>query len=223
MKTHYNEVKELRLFKSIKEEEFNRLYTSMGMYVKRYKKGSYIALSEEPVRCVSIVLEGVVHMESEDVWGNRTILVFMNRGDLFGETFACGTSQASVVNFLAARDVVALNIPFQAVMQLTPDMDRSQVQLMGNILTSIADKNVRLMQKLDIVSKRTLREKLLTYFSLMARAHGSNEFDVPLGRVGLGEYLCADRSALTRELSRMRDDGLIEYEKNHFRLLVDAI
>lgn len=223
MKTHYNEVKELRLFKNIKEEEFNRLYTSMGMYVKRYKKGSYITLSEEPVRCVSIVLEGVVHMESEDVWGNRTILVFMNRGDLFGETFACGTSQASVVNFLAARDVVALNIPFQAVMQLTPDMDRSQVQLMGNILTSIADKNVRLMQKLDIVSKRTLREKLLTYFSLMARAHGSDEFDVLLGRVGLGEYLCADRSALTRELSRMRDDGLIEYEKNHFRLLVDAI
>lgn len=223
MKTHYNEVKELRLFKNIKEEEFNRLYTSLGMYVKRYKKGSYITLSEEPVRCVSIVLEGVVHMESEDVWGNRTILVFMNRGDLFGETFACGTSQASVVNFLAARDVVALNIPFQAVMQLTPDMDRSQVQLMGNILTSIADKNVRLMQKLDIVSKRTLREKLLTYFSLMARAHDSNEFDVPLGRVGLGEYLCADRSALTRELSRMRDDGLIEYEKNHFRLLVDAI
>ena len=223
MKTHYNEVKELRLFKNIKEEEFNRLYTSLGMYVKRYKKGSYITLSEEPVRCVSIVLEGVVHMESEDVWGNRTILVFMNRGDLFGETFACGTSQASVVNFLAARDVVALNIPFQAGMQLTPDMDRSQVQLMGNILTSIADKNVRLMQKLDIVSKRTLREKLLTYFSLMARAHDSNEFDVPLGRVGLGEYLCADRSALTRELSRMRDDGLIEYEKNHFRLLVDAI
>ena len=78
MKTHYNEVKELRLFKNIKEEEFNRLYTSLGMYVKRYKKGSYIALSEEPVRCVSIVLEGVVHMESEDVWGNRTILVFMN-------------------------------------------------------------------------------------------------------------------------------------------------
>ena len=83
----------------------------------------------------------------------------------------------------------------------------------------IADKNVQLMEKVKIISKRTLREKILTYFSLQAQLKGSKEFDLPIGRIGLAEYLCADRSALTRELARMKDDGLISFERNHFRLL----
>ena len=89
-------------------------------------------------------------------------------------------------------------------------------------MTLLADKNVRFVQKLEIVSKRTLREKLMTYLSFMAKVYNSLEFDLPLGRVALSEYLCVDRSALTRELSRMKEDGLIEFEKNHFKVLASV-
>jgi CRP-like cAMP-binding protein len=83
----------------------------------------------------------------------------------------------------------------------------------------IADKNRDLMQKVDVVSKRTIREKLLAYLSIQAQVQNSRYFEIPLGRVELAEYLCVDRSALTRELAKMKEDGLIDYDKNCFRIL----
>ena len=87
------------------------------------------------------------------------------------------------------------------------------------MLTRIADKNVQLMQKVKIISQKTLRDKILTYLSLQVRLQGSRRIELPLGRIGLAEYLCADRSALTRELVRMREEGIIEYHRNSFELL----
>ena len=69
------------------------------------------------------------------------------------------------------------------------------------------------------MSKRTIREKLLTYLSIQAQVQGSRYFEIPFGRVELAEYLCVDRSALTRELTKMKADGLIDYDKNCFRIL----
>ena len=83
----------------------------------------------------------------------------------------------------------------------------------------IADKNRDLMRKIDVVSKRTIREKLLAYLSIQAQVHNARYFVVHLGRVELAEYLCVDRSALTRELAKMKEDGLIDYDKNCFRIL----
>jgi CRP-like cAMP-binding protein len=83
----------------------------------------------------------------------------------------------------------------------------------------IADKNRDLMRKVDVVSKRTIREKLLAYLSIQAQVQRDRYFEIPLGRVELAEYLCVDRSALTRELVKMKEEGLIDYDKNCFRLL----
>ena len=83
----------------------------------------------------------------------------------------------------------------------------------------IAKKNRDLMRKVEVVSKRTIRERLLAYLSIQAQIQESRYFEIPLGRVELAEYLCVDRSALTRELAKMKDDGLIDYDKNCFRIL----
>lgn len=90
MKTKFEDVKELRAFSGFNAEMYKEVLLSIGAYEKKFPKGAYIALSEEKVGCVSVILSGTVHMESEDIWGNKTILVFMNRGDLFGETFRAG-------------------------------------------------------------------------------------------------------------------------------------
>lgn len=158
-------------------------------------------------------------MVSEDIWGNKTILVFMHKGELFGETFACGSSTASIVSFFAAENVRALYLPFDKIMHSCSKNCAFHQRLLENVLTMIANKNIQLMQKVEIISKRTLREKLLTYFSLQAQLQGKKQIELPVGRIGLADYLCADRSALTRELSRMKNDGLIDFNKNSFTLL----
>lgn len=222
MKYTYERVQELRAFKDLEKSDFMDLFKSVGMFSKKFKKGAYMALSEEVVPCVSVIVSGIVHMVSEDIWGNRTIIVFMNRGDLFGESFACSSNQVSLVNFYAASEVEAIYIPYESLLKEVSNGSSSSAaaqQLWQNIMGLLADKNVRFVQKLEIVSKRTLREKLMTYLSFMSKVYNSLEFDLPLGRVALSEYLCVDRSALTRELSRMQQDGLIQYEKNHFKIL----
>ena len=83
----------------------------------------------------------------------------------------------------------------------------------------IANKNRDLMRKMEVISKRTLREKILAYLSIQAQLHDARYFEIPLGRVEWAEYLCADRSALTRELVKMKEDGLIDYDRNCFRIL----
>ena len=219
MNSIYSELVHMPLFQGIAPEELQAMMKCIGAYARHHKKGSYIAFSEEPVRCVSVVLQGCVHMISEDIWGSKALLVVMHKGELFGESFACGTSMAAVVSFQAAEEVRALYMPFERVMHSCPNSCQFHHRLVENMLTRIADKNVQLMQKVKIISQKTLRDKILTYLSLQVRLQGSRRIELPLGRIGLAEYLCADRSALTRELVRMREEGIIEYHRNSFELL----
>ena len=87
------------------------------------------------------------------------------------------------------------------------------------MVTLVADKNARLMAKVEVISQKSLREKILTFLSLQAQMQGSGYFEIPMSRQELAEYLCADRSALSRELSGMKADGLLDYDRNTFRLL----
>ena len=123
------------------------------------------------------------------------------------------------MTFLVSEDARILFLPFDRVMHSCTMACRFHHKLVENMVRIIADKNRDLMRKVDIVSKRTIREKLLTYLSIQAQAQGSRYFEIPFGRVELAEYLCVDRSALTRELTKMKADGLIDYDKNCFRIL----
>ena len=109
-------------------------------------------------------------------------------------------------------------IPFNKVMHTCTMACAFHHRLVENMVRLIADKNRDLMRKVEVVSKKNLREKILAYLSLQAQLHESRYFEIPLGRVELADYLCADRSALTRELGKMRSDGLIDYDKNMFRI-----
>ena len=219
MRTEYDDFLQLPLFQGIKADELQAMLKCIGAYDRYHKKGEYISMSSEALRCVSLILQGTVHMISEDIWGSKALLVVMHKGELFGESFACGTSMAAVVSFQAAEEVRALYMPFERVMHSCPNSCQFHHRLVENMLTRIADKNVQLMQKVKIISQKTLRDKILTYLSLQVRLQGSRRIELPLGRIGLAEYLCADRSALTRELVRMREEGIIEYHRNSFELL----
>lgn len=209
----------LPLFGGIQSKDYGAMLSCVGYHVGSYQKGETIALEEEHIKHVGIVLSGAVDMVKEDLWGNRTMLMRLRAKALFGETFACGSDTLSVVSFLAAEDAEILFLPFWKVMHSCSMACEFHHRLTENMVRLIADKNRDLMRKIEVISKKTLREKIMAYLSLQAQMTGQRYFELPLGRGELADYLCADRSALTRELSNMRAEGLIDFDKNMFRIL----
>lgn len=207
------------LFTGIDAADFEGMLGCIGYHVKDYQKGEIIALEEENINHVGVVLEGAVDMLKEDVWGNRTMLVRTYPQDIFGETFACGEDALSVVTFAAAENCRVLFLSFCRVMHTCTHACQFHQTLIENMVRLIARKNRELMRKVEVVSKKTLREKILAYLSIQSQAQGSRRFEIPLGRVEWAEYLNADRSALTRELAKMKDEGLIDYQRNSFEIL----
>ena len=214
-------VKNLRspLFLGIQPEDMEGMLGCIGYYVREYHKGEVIAFEAETINHVGVVLDGAVDMIKEDVWGNRTMLLRSYPQDVFGETFACGEDSLSVVTFVASEDCKVLFLSFCRVMHTCTHACVFHQTLIENMVRIIARKNRELMRKIEVVSKKTLREKILAYLSIQSQAQGASRFEIPLGRVEWAEYLCADRSALTRELAKMKDEGLIDYHRNSFEIL----
>ena len=218
MKNIMNEVHS-PLFHGIKPDELNAMLGCIGYHIGTFKKGDIVAFEGDNLKRIGIIISGAVDMVKEDLWGNKTMLVRMRKDELFGETFACGSDSLSVVTFMVSEDAKVLFMPFDRVMHSCTMACQFHHRLIENMVKIIADKNRDLMRKVDVVSKRTIREKLLAYLSIQAQVQDSRYFEIPMGRVELAEYLCVDRSALTRELAKMKEDGLIDYDKNCFRIL----
>ena len=213
-----NEVKS-PLFDGISSEDRKTMLGCIGYHIGTFQKGDIVAFEEDNIKHIGILLSGSVDMVKEDLWGNKTMLVRMHKDEVFGETFAGGEDNMSVGNFVVSEDAKILFMPFDRVMHSCTMACVFHHRLIENMVHIIANKNRDLMRKVEVVSKRTIREKLLTYLSIQAQVQKTRYFEIPLGRVELAEYLCVDRSALTRELTKMKDDGLIDYDKNCFRIL----
>lgn len=207
------------LFDGIRPEDRNAVLGCIGYHIGTYKRGDIVAFEAENIKHIGILLSGSVDMIKEDLWGNKTMLVRSHKDEMFGETFACGEDNQSVVTFLVSEDAKILFMPFDRAMHSCTMACAFHQKLIQNMVHIIANKNRDLMRKVEVVTKRSIREKLLTYLSIQAQTQESRYVEIPLGRGELAEYLCVDRSALTRELAKMKEDGLIDYHRNCFRLL----
>ncbi len=216
---YMDELGSIPLFSGIAPKDLSAMLGCLGVHLKSFEKGEYIYLRDNDILSVGVVLSGTVQMIREDVWGNKALLVNMKKGELFGETFVCGDLHNRLVSFVAGGKAVVLFAPFKRVISSCSQSCAFHRRLIENLIVAIADKNVTLMEKVDIISKRSLREKIFEYLSLRAEYAGKMSFDIPLGRVQLAEYLHADRSALTRELNLMAEEGLIDFHRNTFRIL----
>ncbi len=207
------------LFQNMTSQDVEAALSCVGAFVKEFSKDEFIFLEEDKVQCVGCVVKGSVQMIREDIWGNKVVLLTVGAKELFGESFACKKDAAASVSFQANEDTSVLFLPFDRVMHSCTNACGHHQKLMTNMVAVMAEKNARLITKLDIISKKTLRDKIAAYLLVEASNHQSSYFEIPMGRVQLAEFLNADRSALTRELNLMQEEGLIDYEKNTFRIL----
>ena len=154
----------------------------------------------------------------EDFWGNRNILAAVGAGHCFAETFACSPGAVLNVSVIAETNVQVLFLNVKRILTTCPSTSSHHSRMIRNLLSELAEKNLRLNEKITHLGQRSRRAKILSYLSAEAQRHGSAEFDIAFSRQQLADYLSVDRSGLSMELSRMQEEGLLEYRKNHFVL-----
>lgn len=218
MGTKYNFLLKTPLFHGICEDELKPLLKSMHYSVRKYEKGEIILHTGDIGRPLGIVLSGKVHIEKCDFWGNKTILDSLGKGQVFAETYACNPDIPLMVSVMARDDC---EIMFLEVVSLLADKtySRSEQQLLTNLFRVSARKNLILSQRIFHTSPKTIRGRLISYLSAQATLSDSQYFDIDFDRQQLADYLNVDRSALSAELGKMKREGLIDFQKNSFKLI----
>ena len=218
MKNYLEVLQKTPLFYKMKESEIETILKCLNAMKRAYKKDEIILLAGEPVSQVGLVLEGSVQILREDISGSRTIFANLLAGDLFAEAFACSNLKILPVTVLSVTGSVILFIDYRRIITACSSACVFHIRLIENMMAVLADKNIMLNQKIEHISKRTTREKLLSYLSEQAARHGANEFSIPFNRQQLADYLCVDRSAMSGTLCKLRDEGILSFHRNAFKL-----
>ena len=205
------------LFGQIKEEEIPGILSCLSSRRVSCRKNEFICRPGDLLSSVGLVLAGEVHIIKEDFWGNRTILGKAEPGQLFAESYACAGRPLEV----AVTADCDSEILFLDIRNLLNSCSRScpfHQRLIQNFAGILSRKNLMLTKKIEHMSRRSLRDKLLSYLSDESARQQSTSFSIPFNRQQLADYLCVDRSALSRELSLLREEGILQYHKSHFEL-----
>ena len=210
---------DIPLFQGLEREEISEVLQKFHGLIKHFSKSDYIYLAGDCVENLCVVLDGTVQMIKEDIWGEKSIIANLGAGSVFAENFLGKLGDRSVVSYFVASDSEILMLPLGRALFEANTASKASQRLMCNIVSILADNNTRLIEKTEILCKKTLRSKILAYLEQEERNNQSHQFTIPFNRTDLANYLDADRSALTRELARMKDEGIIDYTKNTFTLL----
>ena len=218
MREYLEILKTSGLFRGMKEEEILSILDCLGAEEGSFGKGEYLFRQGDEIHSIAVLLSGKVRIESTDFWGERHILGVVVPGEIFAEAYAFDGE--TILNDVIAEEMsLVLFLNAEKVLRTCSSSCPFHTSLIDNLFCMIARKNRNLVQKINQVTKRSTREKVLSYLSDQAKKCGNNQFSIPLNRQALADYLAVDRSALSSVLSRLRDEKIIEFHKNEFKLL----
>ena len=205
------------LFKDISENNMDKILFCLNAKKKQYKKQETVVSFGSKSSLFGVLLSGAIEIHQEDFQGNITIVAQISPGQLFGEAFACAavplpvTVQASESSTVLWLDYDRLLSPCQHVCDF-------HTAVIKNMMKILANKNIFLNARIGHLAKRTLREKVLSYLTEQSRRHGCDSFTIPFNRQKMADYLAADRSALSSVLSKLKSEGIIDFQKNKFTI-----
>ena len=218
MKKYIEILKQTQLFAGIKDNELSSMLDCLQATIKTYKKGEYIFREGDYIDKITILVQGKLIIQKDDFWGNRSIVSAIRIGEMFGEAYATPDSGAILNDVIAEECSTVISFNIYKLLTMCPSSCRFHSIVIQNLFFAISEKNRKLVQKLGHMSKRTTREKLISYLSEEAKKNNSSNFEIPFNRQQLADFLSVDRSAMSNELCKMRDDGMIEFKKNKFKL-----
>ena len=207
-----------RLFQGIREHEIEAMLTCLSAEERTYGKDAYIYRAGDVTGRLGVVMEGAVNIIKDDVWGNRKIIENIGGGQIFGETYACLKGEPLMVDVQASERSRILFMDVNRILTTCSSSCDFHNRLIRSLMYVLAGKNLMLTKKMDIITPKSLRERVMVYLSQESVKQESRTITVPFNRQQMADYLSVDRSALSAELSRMQRDGVISYEKNRFTI-----
>ena len=203
------------LFKGFDEAEVNALLTALNAREKKFRKGTMIFHSGDIISTLCFLTSGSVTIESNDMWGNRTILNLVGKGQFFAESYALLPNEPMLVDVCANEDCTIVFLDMKAIGKLDESI---RARLLSNLLMITTRKNLHLSSRSFHTAPRQVRGRIMAYLNTVSVQKHSREFDIPFDRQQLADYLNVERSVLSNELSKMQRDGLIRCRKNHFEI-----
>lgn len=211
-------LKKSPLFYGVSDDELYTLLKCCGAEQTRYEEGEYIYRMGESLDSIMVLLSGSAMVMQENFWGKREELYRVKEGEIFGESYSCSRTAVLPVNVVAEQFCEVVFLTYQRMITFCSLACDFHTRLIQNMLRVLSEQNVKLENKLEHMSRKTTRDKLLSYLSQQAVVNGGRDFVIPHSRQELAGYLGVDRSAMSNELSKMKAEGLLEFQRNHFVL-----
>lgn len=206
------------LFHGMTPEETEQMLGCLSARTKKFDKNQTVCSMGEPITDMGLILSGSVNLIKHDVWGNQAILEHIPKGQVFGEAYACLKEEPLMIDVIAAQQSEILFLNAGRIMETCPVSCSFHSRLIRNLVHTLAKRNLTLTGKMDHITPRTIRDRVLAYLSAQAVKQGSYTFDIPFNRQQLADYLSVDRSALSAELSKLQKENLICFRKNKFTI-----
>lgn len=220
MKKYLKILKKSQLFSGVAEDEIEAMLDCLSAELRTYQKGSYVLHQGEYLHHITVLVAGSLLIQKDDFWGNRSIVNKISVGEMFGEAYVAPGSEALLNDVIATEDSAIIFFDVHKILTTCSSACRFHSMVIQNLFYAISVKNRGLVQKLGHMSRRTTREKLLSYLSEQAKKQGTSSFEIPFNRQQLADFLSVDRSAMSNELCKLRDEGLLSFERNRFQLYV---
>lgn len=216
MEFYIKKIKNSSLFSNIEENEIKIILNCLLLNIKHYQKNEYIFNIGDKINGLALIVNGSIHLEKEDFLGNKTIISQLCNNEIFGASYYYD-NEPIPYNIISKKDTSIMFFNMKKTFNINCPCCNANLKIMDNFLKIILQKNKNINKKLEHISQRTIRNKILSYLSEEALNNG-NSFFIQFNRQQLADYLCIDRSALSNELSKMRNEGLIKFNKNYFEL-----
>lgn len=207
------------LFAGIEPNDISSLLCCIGANIVHYNKGNYVLRQGDHINDIALLLDGILHIQNDDFWGNRSILRDVSAGEIFGEAYIQSGSTPIINDVVAVENCTIMFLNAGKILSSCSSACCFHTQVIQNMFFIISQKNRILVQKLSHLAKRSTREKLLSYLSQESIRQNNSNIIIPFNRQQLADFLAVDRSAMSNELCKMRDEGLITFHKNSFNLL----
>ena len=219
MQKYLSLIKKSPLFTGTTDAALAAMLNCLAASIKAFAKNEYIFREGDTANFIRLVVSGRVQIVKDDFFGNRNIIAVIEPTQMFGEAFACSGTEKMPMSAIASLDSVILKLDCSRLITTCSNSCNFHQQAISRLLRIIASKNISLNQKIEIISQRTTREKILAYLFKESKVQQSSSIVINYNRQELADFLGVERSALSAVLSKLRRDGLIKYHKNKFELL----
>lgn len=205
------------IFKDISEESYKKMMHCFSPIYKSYKKGGKILKYENMKNFIGVVQYGNLVIVRIDENGNRVILESIGENAVFGQRLAFYQTDKDSIEGLCTKDCEIMYIDFCNITTICKNACEHHSTLVNNIFDLIVNRAISLSTRVDVLSQRTTKEKLMCFFRFCAQE--DTEFTLPFSLSFTAEYLSVDRSAMMRELKKLKEEGVIEQEHRRIKLL----